>query len=327
MAALNVKALNLKRASLFLALVTLPLWGQISRPVVDTPIAAPTVTTSLPDHKIVPNDLLSISVFDEPELSKPQVRVGEDGTILMPFLTNRLHVQGLLPRELEAEVTRELVDDQILVQPVVTVAIMEYATKQISVVGDVRIPGQFNIIQPTTLYEALAKAGWTTPDAGSELLFSKSASDPPRSINIEQLQKNSDPTINVTLTGGEVVNVPDAPKVWVTGNVAHPQAVPIRKPGDATVLKVVASVEGLTPYYNKLAYIYRADPADGGKRKEIPVPLRNIMHRKAQDVPLLTDDILLIPDDNGYLRRQMLSELQSLSGGAASALIYLGIHP
>ena len=51
-----------------------------------------------------------------------------------------------------------------------------------------------------------------------------------------------------------------------------------------------------------------------------------MMHREAQDMPMMTDDILLIPDDNGNLRRAWLSELQTLSGGAASALIYTGIE-
>jgi hypothetical protein len=55
------------------------------------------------------------------------------------------------------------------------------------------------------------------------------------------------------------------------------------------------------------------------------VPLKDMMHRKAQDIPMMTDDILLIPDDNGTLRRAWLSEIQSLSGGAASALVYTGI--
>jgi len=318
---------QMKKQVLVLGLVlgALPLCGQVSRPIVDTPIAAPTATTSLPDHKVVPNDLLSITVFDEPELTRPGIRISEDGSIVMPELTNRQKVEGLLPRQIEAKIKQAYIDDQILVNPIVSVSIMEYAAKQISVIGDVHIPGQFNITQPISLYEALAKAGWTTVEAGPTVLFSKSPSDVPQIINLDDLQKSTDSSLNVTLTGGELINVPDAPKDWVTGNVTHPQAVPVKRPGDATVLKVVASVEGLTQYYAKVAYIYRADTLNG-PRHEIPVPLKDIMHRKAQDIPLVADDILLIPDDGGYLRRQFLSELQSLSGGAASATILYGVQ-
>ncbi len=86
----------------------------------------------------------------------------------------------------------------------------------------------------------------------------------------------------------------------------------IERPEDATVLKVLASVEGLTQYYAKTAYIYRA--AGNGPRHEIPVPLNDIMHREAQDVPLQADDILLIPDESGALRRQLLQQLQLHQG-------------
>ena len=203
--------------------------------------------------------------FRRAEVSKPAVRVGADGMIIMPLVTNGFHAAGLLPRELEAEIARVLVDQRILLRPSVTVSISEYATRQINVVGDVKLPGQFNISGSITLLEALAKAGWTTPDAGPTCCLTPPGSETPRTISIEQLQRNTDPAINVTLTGGETVNVPDTPKIWVTGNVGHAQAVPIRKPGDATVLKVIASLNGLSLYYSKTAYIYRADPNDSGQ--------------------------------------------------------------
>jgi polysaccharide export outer membrane protein len=298
--------------------------AQVSRPVVDTPIAATVPNTTLPDRKVLPNDLLSIVVFDEPEVSRPAVRVGSDGTIIIPVLPKPLAVAGLLPREIESLVSKSLVDAEILVHPTVSVGILEYAHEQISIQGQVRIPGQFNITEPITLFEALAKAGGVTPDAGSIVLVSKSATEAPQKIDLNELQKNPDPSTNITLSGGELISVPDAPKLFVTGNVAKPGPIPVKTPDDATVLKVVAAAGGLTQYYNKIAYIYRADAT--GKRQEITVPLRKIYQREAQDVKLMADDILLIPDDNGYKRRQLLSLLQTLGGTATSASILYGMH-
>ena len=310
-------------AGLFLGtLGILPVVAQV-RPVIDTPTTAPAANTSLPDHPIVPNDLLSIMVFDEPGLSKIS-RVSADGTIQLPVLKDPINVTGLLPRDVEVKVTQELLDQQILVHPVTAVSIVEYAPKMVSVVGDVHIPGQFTISTPINLYDALAKAGWTTQDAGAYVLLTKTSADPPIRINLLQLQLGKDPSLNPVLTGGEVVNVPDAPKVWVTGNVTKPQAVPIRTPSDASVLKVVASAEGLAQYYNKTAYIYRANAS--GNRTEIVVPIWAIMHRKAQDIALVSDDILLIPDDNGTKRRDFLQILQSMAGAGASGAVLVGIE-
>lgn len=308
---------------LLLSALSVRAQAPTSRPLVNTPIAAISPASSLPDHKIVPNDLLNIQVFDEPEVSRPGVRVSSDGTVVIPSLPKPLLVAGLLPREVEGEVRQALIDGQILIHPTVSVSILEYAYRLISIQGNVRTPGQFEITQPITLFEALSKAGGVTPEAGADVLVSKSPTDPPQKVNLIQLQINPDPSTNLILNGGELISVPEAPKVWVTGNVAHPGPVAIKTPGDATVLKVVATAAGLTQYYNKLAYIYRPDPS--GKRQEITVPLRKIMQRKAQDVDLAVDDILLIPDDNGNARRTLLTTLQSLGGAASSSAVYVGM--
>jgi len=314
----------LKRQVLAMLLGAAAVFAQVSRPVVDTPIAAQAANTTLPDRKVAPNDLISIVVFDEPEVSRPAVRVGSDGTVVIPVLPQPVAVAGLLPREIQSVVSKALVDAQILVHPTVSVGILEYAYRQISIQGQVRIPGQFNITQPITLFEALAKAGGVTPDAGSIVLVSKTAMEVPQKIDLNELQKNPEPSTNITLTGGELISVPDAPKLYVTGNVAKPGPIPVKTPDDATVLKVVAAAGGLTPYYNKSAYIYRVDAT--GKRQEITVPLRDIYQRKAQDVNLIADDILLIPDDNGYKRRQILQALQAMGGAASSASIVYGLQ-
>jgi len=50
------------------------------------------------------------------------------------------------------------------------------------------------------------------------------------------------------------------------------------------------------------------------------------MHRKAQDIALASDDILLIPDDNGTKRRDFLQILQTMAGAGASAGVLVGIQ-
>jgi polysaccharide export outer membrane protein len=268
------------------------------RPPIDSAVAAPAAAPSLPNRKIAPGDLLSISVLDEPDLSATY-RVAPDGALSLPLMKSGLRAGGLLPRELETEIVRAWVEQQILVHPIVSVSVQEYAAALISVVGDVKSPGQYPITGSITLLEALTKAGWVTPAAASELLFSKSESEAPRKIDISRiLAMSSDPTVNLTLTGGELIDVPDAPKVWVTGETSKAQAVPIRSPADATVLKVVTSASaapahGATQHYARTAYIYRADAQ--GVRHPIEIPLKDIMNRKVKDVPLQADDILLIP--------------------------------
>jgi polysaccharide export outer membrane protein len=268
-----------------------------------TPVAPP---FSLPDHKILPNDLLSSSVYDEPELSR-NLRVDPDGKITVPQLTDKLQAAGLMPREIEKEISSALIDGQILLHPIVAVSIAEYAERSISVVGDVRNPGQFKMTSPISLLEALAKAGWVTNDAGPEILLTTPDTPEPRKINLRDLQMSTDRTLNVLLKGGEIVSVPDAqkelaarfpegPKIWITGNVAHPMVYSITNPADATVLKVIAGAGGVTQNSAKTAWIYRIEGT--GNRRSVSIPLADIMHRKAKDVTLQADDVLLVPDSD-----------------------------
>jgi polysaccharide export outer membrane protein len=66
-----------------------------------------------------------------------------------------------------------------------------------------------------------------------------------------------DPSLNIVLEGGEEIRVPEALKIYVVGNVKKPGAIPVRDNSETTVLKLLAIVEGVTPYYQNIAWIYR----------------------------------------------------------------------
>ena len=90
--------------------------------------------------------------------------------------------------------------------------------------------------------------------------------------------------------------MPEAPKLFIVGNVRTPGAYPLSDPDGSTVLKALALSQGGLPFSAKRAYIYRLQP-DSGKRTEITVELRQILQRKEPDVPLQANDILYIPDN------------------------------
>src|SRR5947209_4952511 len=79
---------------------------------------------NLPARIVGVNDLLSITVYGAPELSRT-ARVGTDGLIRLPMLSERVQVRGLLPAEIENRISEELSREEILVEPVVSVAIAE----------------------------------------------------------------------------------------------------------------------------------------------------------------------------------------------------------
>ncbi len=284
--------------------------------------------SNLPTQPVGPDDLLALSVYDSPELTRT-VRVDADGNIRLPMLKDPIQVRGMVPSQLESAIAKSLIKGNVLVDPIVTVTIVEYQSRPVNVVGAVKNPLVFQATRPIPLLDAIARAGGMREDAGSDIVVSKEVMQggkPARitqTIPVRKLIDNADPALNVMLHGGEEVLVPEALKIYVVGNVKKPGAYPVRNDEETTILQLLALSEGLTPYSAKMAYVYRRSPS--GTRTEVPVPLAQIMKRKSPDVPLEANDILYIPDNNG--KRLTAETLDRIAGlGTATATDYIIWH-
>ncbi|MGQ9633338.1 MAG: polysaccharide biosynthesis/export family protein [Bryobacteraceae bacterium] len=278
---------------------------------------------NLPAQRIGPNDLIAVSVYGAPEFTRT-VRVGADGMIRLPMLKQRIRAESLLPAELETAIASALQGEQLLVDPVVTVTVAEYHSRPISVAGAVRNPVTFQAAGPVSLLEALTRAGGLSPDAGPEILVTRTERDSDgrpwpvvQRIPVKALIDSANPEVNLRLSGGEEIRVPEVGRIYVVGTVRKPGAYPVPNETEATVLQLLALAEGLGPFAAKRAYIYRPDPATGA-RHEMQIELKRIMARKAPDVPLQPSDILYIPDSSG--RRLTVSTLERIAAfGTATA--------
>jgi polysaccharide export outer membrane protein len=279
-----------------------------------TPLSS---TPNLPVSRIGDNDLLGVTVYDAPPLTGP-VRVSQEGDIRLPMVKQPIRAAGLYPQDLETEIAATLVKDQLLVNPIVTVTIIEYDSRPITVVGAVKLPVTFQAMGNVTLLDAISRAQGLTDDAGSEILISCQTPGPDgkettltRRVQVRSLFDNTNPALNVQLHGGELVRVPEAGRVFVVGDVKKPGFYLISDGSQSSIMKALALSEGLGDHAGHTAYIYRQEGAAAG-RNEIPVQLKKIMDRKSPDVTLEANDILYIPDSNG--RRISAKVLESIVG-------------
>lgn len=314
-------------AFLLMAAVTGNGFGQSAS---QDPAAVPP-GANLPSQPLGPNDLISLTVYDSPELTR-SVRVSPEGEIRLPMMKVPLHAAGLLPSALEKVIADELVREELLVNPIVTVNVSEYRSHPISVSGAVRSPITFQAVEPVTLFDAITRAGGLSPEAGLEILITKPADvehgevkPVTRRVLVRELTKESNPDVNILLSGGEEVRVPEIGKIFVVGNVKKPGAYPVHTDSDTTVLQMLALAEGLDGVTGKQAFVYRQE-GPGGKH-EIPVPLKEILRRKSSDVVLYANDILYVPEDTGKKARLAALEKAMLfmSTAGATALVY-GTH-
>ena len=285
--------------------------------------------SNLPVEKIGPDDLVGITVYDAPELTRT-VRVDAGGDIRLPMVKQHIKASGLYPAELEKAISTVLIQENVLVDPVVTVSVVEYRSRPITVAGAVKTPLTFQATGTVTLLDAISRAGGLAENAGPEILVSKSSSATTdksvllvQRIPVRGLMGGEDPSLNLPLEGGEDIRVPEAGRVFVLGRVKHPGAFFITDGSESSVMKAVALSEGLDTFPSHMAYIYRVEGGSGG-RNEIPIDLKKIMDRKSPDVALMANDILYIPDASGT--RASLKVLEATVGvGAAvgTALLYV----
>jgi polysaccharide export outer membrane protein len=305
-----------------------PLAGQDTTRTVPTPVADLNPSSNLPFQPVGPEDLIGLQVYDAPEFTRT-VRVSAEGSIRLPMLKSPIRVEGLLPNEIETLVAEALERDKLFVDPYVSVSIVEYHSRPISVSGAVKTPTIFQAIGNVTLLDALARAGGVDPGtAGPEIIVTRPNGDSNtqsiQRIPVKALINAADPELNIKLTGGEQIRVPDVGKVIVAGSVSKPGPYPILDGASNTVLTTVAQAGGTIQYFSHTAYIYRPD--DKGAVHEIPVPLGDILKRKVPDITLQARDVLYVPDSTGRrLTQNMVTTMTGVGASAMLSLVYLGI--
>jgi len=216
-------------------------------------IPAASSAQSAADYVIGPQDVLTIQVFDQADLGG-KYTVETDGTFSFPLI-GRVTAGGLTLRNFEGELKKKLADGYFR-NPQVTVAIEQYRSQRVFVMGEVRNPGPVPLTGGMTLIEALARAGSTLPSASGEVAIVRDAGgavDPALlagrkdgdilRASIRDLEGGSRKQ-NVELHDGDTIFVPRAESAYVFGQVKTPGAYAIQK--DTTVLQALSLAGGVT---------------------------------------------------------------------------------
>jgi polysaccharide export outer membrane protein len=148
-----------------LAVLMVALFGSVaaSRAAADeAPAAAKSSTApAVRVHLVAPNDVVEIKVYRQPDLDT-KARVAGDGTVTLPLLGS-VKIGGLTAEQAR-DVVHELLAKDYLINPQVTLTIVEYAKSVFTVLGEVQKPGAYEVPpeQGLNLLQALALAGGYT---------------------------------------------------------------------------------------------------------------------------------------------------------------------
>jgi polysaccharide biosynthesis/export protein len=133
--------------------------------IADDQVKKPATTD--PNYVIGDQDVLDVSVWKEPEVSRV-VPVRPDGKISLPLL-NDVQAAGMTPAQLAAEITESL--KKYVTTPQVTVIVTTINSQRFYILGEVTRPGAFPMLPGTTVMQALSSAGGFTAFAKTKNIY------------------------------------------------------------------------------------------------------------------------------------------------------------
>ncbi|MCW8194212.1 polysaccharide export protein Wza [Proteobacteria bacterium 005FR1] len=235
------------------------------------------------DYVVHPGDVLSITVWDHPELTIPAGSergaaeagnwVHSDGTIFYPYV-GTVEVAGLKVTEIR-DILRERLAEYIE-SPQIDVTVAAFRSKRVYVTGEVSQPGTLPITNiPLTLLEAISAAGGVTDIADwTDVTLTRNGET--RRYSLRELYTAGNTEQNLLLRPNDIVHVArnDAAKVFVLGEVNEPQSILFGR-SDISLAEALAEAGGYTqitadangifvirqapPESEELAYVFQLD--------------------------------------------------------------------
>jgi len=249
----------------------------------------PPATIPAPGYQLKPNDVVRLSVFEEPDLST-STRILKTGEAVFPLI-GTVKIAGTSLAE-ATERVRLLYAADYLVDPKVTLSVDEYATDFISIVGSVNRPGQIPI--PSSgrfdLASALATAGGLAPNADPNRITLIRANGGRSVFSESQIRNNG----GIPLRSGDRVVVAESrfikATVTVMGQVRRPGPVEFPLDGKLDLLTAIVRAGG----FSDLANPKKVKVTSNGRTTIID--MRPGTEHSSKNFTLRPDDIITVPE-------------------------------
>lgn len=277
-----------------------------------TSAAASAVDPAGRSYRLAPGDVIEVEVWREPDLSGRYTI--DPGGSLPHVLAGAIAAEGATPLELAGRL-RAVLERDYLREARVSVALVESARAQASVLGAVAKPGLYPIRSHTRLLELISAAGGTTAEAEGTATVLRDGPAPVHdreggpvrqrlTIDLAGLLRRGELSQNPLLRPGDVVVVaaresqvaaaPPGGRVRVVGEVKRPGSYALHEAG--TALDALLAAGGLTDFAS--ANRARVVRGEGEGREEIRVRLKDVMEGRkgAGDLELREGDMLVVPE-------------------------------
>jgi polysaccharide biosynthesis/export protein len=227
--------------------------------------AAPPPEVPNYEYRIAPHDVLSVIVWEHPELTIPAgefrsadttgYTVSADGLIFFPHV-GTVQVAGHTPEEVRRDLSTRLA--VYVRDPQLQVLVAAYRGKRAQIAGEVLSPSQVPITDvPLRVQDAIALAKGFTPDADlAHVTLNRGGQI--HHLDLFALYEGGDSSQNWVLEDGDIVHVPDRGRnrVFVLGEVKMPSTKLMPKAGHMTLADALGDAQGLDLVYANPSQIF-----------------------------------------------------------------------
>jgi polysaccharide export outer membrane protein len=289
-------------------------------------------------YTLGPADQILVRVPQAEEINDKAFRVDAEGNIVLPVVGS-VRAEGMTVQQLEAELTRQLL--QYYRNPLVTITVVQFRADPVTFVGAFRNPGIYSLQGGRTLVEMLAVAGGLASNASNRLRITRrlewgklplaaAVEDKERNvsyaeISINRLMETLNPEEDIVLQAYDVIRAGVEEMVYVTGEGIRSGAFPLADKDALSISQVVVLSGGLANARGDRAKVMR-QILNTSRRSEIPVDLTAIMEGRANDFPLLPNDILVVPARRGGVKSLFSRYLVVTLPALATSLVVVAIR-
>jgi protein involved in polysaccharide export with SLBB domain len=185
--------------------VSVNAFAQIDLPEPSKPAAAQT------GYRIKQGDKLSVKFLYHPELNEISVVVRPDGFISLQMIDDS-KAEGLTISELKAQLEKSY--NEILLKPVLTVALLEFVAPRVFIGGQVNKPGRYDLREGQTLVQVIFLAGGFTSDANRKMVIharpNGSGDWEIQSANVLKVINQQGEQKDIALQDGDYIFIPDS---------------------------------------------------------------------------------------------------------------------
>jgi polysaccharide export outer membrane protein len=238
------------------------------------------------DYIVGEEDVIKITVYDHPELTTTE-RVSGEGIITLPLI-GEIKVAGLTTDQTAKKIAARL-SEGFIVDPNVSVFVVEFRSKKTIIIGYVNRPGMYMLSGDTTLLDLISLAGGLSKEAGGRATIKRknlgsNGGEGTINIDLQKLIEQGDTSLNISLMDGDSVFIAKASVFYLTGEVKNPAAY--RYEDGITLIKAITMAGGFTDKaaMGRIRIIRKID----NKEK--------VIQKAEMDEPVLPDDVIIVPE-------------------------------